>query len=112
MSPFVYENAANAEGEAKRILEAYEAEHGKAMEPQAQLGYIFADLTITALEAAGKDLTVDNFLAATEAINGYVDPIGGQAVSFSADDHQGADDFILAKVNNSAWEVVARGLNY
>ena len=112
VSPFVYENAANAEGEAKRILEAYEAEHGKAMEPQAQLGYIFADLTITALEAAGKDLTVDNFLAATEAINGYVDPIGGQAVSFSADDHQGADDFILAKVNNSAWEVVARGLNY
>jgi branched-chain amino acid transport system substrate-binding protein len=112
VSPFVYENAANAEGEAKRILDAYEAAHGKAMEPQAQLGYIFADLTIKALKAAGKDLTTENFLAATEAISGYTDPIGGQAVSFSADDHQGADDFIMAKVNNSAWEVVARGLDY
>lgn len=112
VSPFVYEYAANAEGEAKRILEAYEAEHGKAMEPQAQLGYIFADLTIKALEAAGKDVTVENFLAATEALAGYVDPIGGQPVSFSADDHQGSDTFIMAKVNNSAWEVVARGLDY
>jgi branched-chain amino acid transport system substrate-binding protein len=82
------------------------------MEPQAQLGYIFADLTIKALQEAGKDLTPENFLAATEAIEGYVDPIGGQLVSFSADDHQGSDNFIMARVNNSRWEVVARGLNY
>jgi branched-chain amino acid transport system substrate-binding protein len=112
VSPFVYKNAANAEGESKRILDAYQAEHGKAMEPQAQLGYIFADLTIKALEAAGPDLSVESFLAATESIKEYSDPIGGQVVSFSADDHQGADEFIMARVNNSAWEVVVRGLDY
>jgi branched-chain amino acid transport system substrate-binding protein len=112
VAPFVYQSVANAEGEAKRILKAYEATHGRAMEPQAQLGYIFADLTIKALQEAGKDLTTENFLAATEAIEGYVDPIGGQLVSFSADDHQGSDNFIMARVNNSRLEVVARGLNY
>lgn len=112
VSPFVYENAANAKGESKRILDAYAAKHGKAMEPQAQLGYIFADLAIKGMEGAGADLTTASFVAATEAITDYVDPIGGQKVSFSATDHQGADDFILAQVKSKAWQVVARGLDY
>ena len=82
------------------------------MEPQAQLGYIFIDLLAEALEAAGPELTTEGFLAAIEAINGYVDPIGGQTISFGPEDHQGVETLILAKVENGAWTVAARGLDY
>ena len=112
VSPFVYAEAGSADGEAKRILESYAEIYGEKMAPQAQLGYIFIDLIATALEAAGPKLTTGGVLAATEAINGYVDPIGGQTVSFGPEDHQGVETLILAKVENGAWTVAARGLDY
>jgi branched-chain amino acid transport system substrate-binding protein len=112
VSPFVYLKADDAEGEALRIITDYQERFGEQMAPQAQLGYIFADLVIEALEAVGPDLTVERFLEATEAISGYVDPIGGQSVSFSPDDHQGVNTLIIAKVENRRWVVTERGLDY
>jgi len=65
-----------------------------------------------ALEAAGRDLTTEGFLAATEAITSYVDPIGGQSVSFGPEDHQGIESLIMAKVEDGKWTIAARGLDY
>jgi len=112
VSPFVFADVATSEGEAKRILETYAETYGTKMEPQAQLGYIFIDLLAEALEAAGPELTTEGFLAAIEAINGYVDPIGGQTISFGPEDHQGVETLILARVENGSWTVAARGLDY
>ena len=112
VSPFVYAEAATAEGEAKRILESYAEIYGEKMAPQAQLGYIFIDLIAEALEAAGPDLTTEGFLTATESISGYTDPIGNQTISFGPEDHQGVETLILARVENGAWTVAARGLDY
>lgn len=112
VSPVVYATADTAEGESKRILEDYAAKNGEAMDLQAQMGYIFADLTVKALQDAGPELTVEKFLAATEAIKGYIDPIGGQSVSFSPEKHEGVDTLILAKVEGGKWIVVARGLEF
>lgn len=112
VSPVVYATAENAEGESKRILDDYAAKHGEAMDLQAQMGYIFADLTVKALEDAGSELTVEKFIAATEAIKNYIDPIGGQSVTFNPEKHEGVDTLILAKVEGGKWAVVARGLEY
>lgn len=112
VSPFVYADAESSEGEAKRILESYAEIYGEKMAPQAQLGYIFIDLIAEALDAAGRDLTTEGFLAATEAITGYSDPIGNQSLSFGPEDHQGIESLILAKVEGGAWTVAARGLDY
>lgn len=112
VSPFVFANAEDSEGEAKRILESYNEIYGEKMAPQAQLGYVFIDLIAVALEAAGRDLTTEGFLAATEAITSYVDPIGGQLVRFGPEDHQGIETLIMAKVEDGKWTIAARGLDY
>lgn len=112
VSPFVYADAETSEGQAKEILEAYAEKYGEKMAPQAQLGYVFIDLVKTALENTGPDVTVEAFVAELEAITDYVEPIGGQLVSFGPEDHQGVETLILAKVEDRKWTVAARGLDY
>jgi branched-chain amino acid transport system substrate-binding protein len=76
-------------------------------EPAAQsiIGYVIADLTVRALEAAGPDLTTEKVLAALESIENYEDPFGGPTLTFSPTKHQGGDYLYLYEVVNSQWEV-------
>ncbi len=76
-------------------------------EPAAQsiIGYVIADLTVRALEAAGPGLTVEKVLAALESIENYEDPFGGPSLTFSPTKHQGGDYLYLYQVVNSSWQV-------
>ncbi len=71
----------------------------------AVLGRSAAELLVRALEAAGPDLTRENFIAALENLN-YRDEISGNTVTFSADDHEGADEVFVSRINNGSWELV------
>ena len=77
-------------------------------EPAAQsiIGYVTADLTVRALEAAGPEVTVEKVLAALERINNYEDPFGGPSLSFSPTKHQGGNYLYLYEVVDSKWQVV------
>ncbi len=77
-------------------------------EPAAQsiIGYVIADLTVRALEAAGPEVTVEKVLAALESIENYEDPFGGPSLTFSPTKHQGGDYLYLYEVVNSNWQVV------
>ncbi len=77
-------------------------------EPAAQtvIGYVIADLTVRALEAAGPELTVEKVLAALERIDNYEDPFGGPSLSFSPTKHQGGNYLYLYEVVDSKWQVV------
>ncbi len=92
----------------KRYLELFDEE------PAAQsiIGYVIADLTVRALEAAGPDVTVEKVLAALESIENYEDPFGGPSLSFSATKHQGGNYLYLYEVVNSRWEVVEERIPY
>jgi branched-chain amino acid transport system substrate-binding protein len=83
-------------------------------EPAAQsiVGYVIGDLLIKALEAAGPDLTVENMLAALEAIERYDDPFGGPSLSFSASKHIAGDHLNLYQVQGGKWVTVAEALEY
>ncbi len=76
-------------------------------EPAAQsiIGYVIADLTVRALEAAGPELTVDKVLAALESIENYEDPFGGPSLTFSSTKHQGGNYLYLYEVVDGKWEV-------
>jgi branched-chain amino acid transport system substrate-binding protein len=76
-------------------------------EPAAQsiIGYVIADLTVRALEAAGPEPTVEKVLAALESIENYEDPFGGPSLTFSPTKHQGGDYLYLYEVVNGKWEV-------
>jgi len=76
-------------------------------EPAAQsiIGYVIADLTVRALEAAGSDLTREKVLAALERIENYKDPFGGPSLTFSPTKHQGGDYLYLYEVVDGKWVV-------
>ncbi len=83
-------------------------------EPAAQsiIGYVIADLTVRALEAAGPDLTTEKVLAALETIRNYEDPFGGPSLTFSPTKHQGGDYLYLYEVVNSEWQVAEERLPF
>ena len=78
-------------------VERYDVEPGLA----AMEGYRAADLTVLALERAGRDLTTAGLLKALESITDYTD-IFGYKVSFSAEKHSGATESVLSQVQRRA----------
>jgi branched-chain amino acid transport system substrate-binding protein len=64
---------------------------------------VAADLTVTAIEKTGPELTTDTFVRALESIKGYRDIFNGPEVSFGPDKHQGASSSFLATVKGGRW---------
>ena len=93
--------------EPAAFIAAYKSETGEFPGTGALLGYAGAVAFTTALEKAGRDLTVDSFLKAIESLN-YYDPILDNHVSFSAADHQGADEIVFSVVKDGSWKELAR----
>ena len=89
------------------FIAAYMEAFGEFPNTGAMLGYFGASGFTRALEAAGRDLTVDSLVAALESLD-YYDPVSDSQVTYSADDHQGSDKTILSVVDGEAWKVVAR----
>ena len=92
--------------------EDYVSRFGEEPAPQSIVGYTSADLVVRALEAAGRDLTVEKVLAALESIDYYEDPFGGPSLSFSATKHQGGDYLRFYQVRDSKWKMVEENIPY
>ncbi len=90
-----------------RYLKLYGNEPGLA----AMEGYRAADLTLLALENAGRDLTVDALLKSVEAITDYTD-IFGYRVSFSPEKHGGVRESVLSQVRNGRYVVLAEAVSH
>ena len=93
--------------EAAAFIAAYVDAHGEFPGTGALLGYSSARTFAMALENAGPDLTVDSFIAAMESLD-YYDPIMDNHVTYSPDDHQGADTIVLSVVEGGQWKELAR----
>src|SRR3989475_5334510 len=78
----------------------------------AVYGHVAADLTVTGLEKAGKDLTLDSLVKGLESIRGYKDIFNGPEVNFAADKHQGASSSFLAVVKGGRWVRLTDPLTY
>ena len=78
----------------------------------AVYGHVAADLTVTGMEKAGKDLTTDSFVKGLESIRGYKDIFNGPEVNFAADKHQGANSSFLAVVKGGRWVRVTEPLTF
>mgnify|MGYP001360616559 CR=1 FL=1 len=70
----------------------------------ALLGRSAAQLMVEALKAAGPNLTREGFIAAMETLN-YSDPISANTVSFSKDDHVGAEEIFVSEIENGSWKL-------
>ena len=73
----------------------------------ALLGHSGAVTMVRALEEAGSDLTAESFRMAIESLN-YEDVVAGNFVSYSATDHQGADEVIISVIRDGNWVAIER----
>ena len=81
----------------------YEKLYGHPPNFAAEIGYSAAELVVLALQKAGRDLTVESFVAALEGIKDYDDIFGSPTMSFSATKHQGSSDAFLCQVKDGKW---------
>ncbi len=89
----------------KKWTDDYQAKFGEFPGTGALLGRSAAEGLVMALEAAGKDLTAENFITAMESLD-YIDPITGVRTNYSAEDHQGGDAVIISHIEDGNWVVV------
>ena len=99
--PIMY--ADQATGKAKEFFDNYQKRYEKMPSEVAQQGYFSADLTVIAMEKAGKDLTVDSFIKALESIKDYQHPFGGPVVSFGPKKHLGSNESIFLQIQGGKW---------
>jgi branched-chain amino acid transport system substrate-binding protein len=88
--------------EVKAWAEDYQAKTGQPAETAAMLGRSAGELLVTALEAAGPDLTREGFIKAMESL-AYDDVIAGNRVKMSATDHIASDDIFISKAEGGRW---------
>jgi branched-chain amino acid transport system substrate-binding protein len=78
----------------------------------AVYGHVAADLTVTGLDKAGKELTLDSLVKGLESIRGYRDIFNGPEANFAPDKHQGANSSFLAVVKGGRWERLTDPLGF
>ncbi|MDR3474165.1 MAG: ABC transporter substrate-binding protein [Devosia sp.] len=91
------------------FIKKYHALYGKDPNPAAQIGYTGAQLLIQGLQNAGKDLTVDSFVAGMEKIKDYKDIFGSPTITFGPNKHQGASESFLLQVKGGKFVQVVPG---
>ncbi len=96
----------------KKFVADYKAKFGIDPNIGAVYGYDAADLTYVALKNAGKDLTVDSFVAGMEAIKGYHDIFNGPEVNFGPKIRQGSNSSFLAEVKGGKWTRVTQQIGF
>jgi branched-chain amino acid transport system substrate-binding protein len=113
MTPMLFVAETGTTPEVKAFAAAYQKAYGKAPNFAAQIGYTGAQVTVQALKNAGKNLTMDSFVAGLESIKGYHDIFGSPVISFSATKHQGSNESFLCVVKDGKWEpAVPQPLGY
>jgi len=75
---------------------------------QAALAYTSIDITLAAIQRAGRDLTTKSLVAALEQTRNYQDGFGGSLQSLSAEQHYTSRASVLYRVGDKRWNRVAQ----
>lgn len=89
--------------------DAYKAKYNTDPNIGAVYGHNLGDLTVTALDRAGKDLTTEKFTKALEGISGYRDIFGGPVISFGPQKHQGTTEVLFYQIQKGRFVQIADG---
>jgi len=107
MTPVLFVADSGGTPAMKAFADKYQSLYGKAPNFAAQIGFTTAHLVVQALTNAGRDLTVDSFVAGMESIKDYRDIFGSPAMSFGPAKHQGSNESFLAVVKGGHWVPVS-----
>ena len=88
------------------FVRRYHANFGHDPNFAAQVGWTAGNLLIEGLKRAGRDLTVDSFVAGMESIKDYEDIFGSPRMSFGPHKRQGSNESFLVQVHDQKWTPV------
>jgi ABC-type branched-subunit amino acid transport system substrate-binding protein len=91
----------------KAWLRRYRERFGKPADVSSAIGWDMMELTILALERAGRDLTVDRFVAATESITAWQNLFGSPPLTFGPDRRLGSRAFVLTEITNGKFRRIS-----
>jgi len=87
---------------AKTWIEAYEAKYNKPATMEAMVAYSVTEWTALALEAAGKDLTVEKFAKALRELK-YTDKFGTPTQSLAEGNHAQPQIVAVDQIKGGKW---------
>lgn len=87
------------------VKEYSDANGGQFPGSGAILGHAGATMVIKALEAAGPDLTRENFIKAMETLE-YEDVIAGNTIGMSETDHTASEEIFISEAVDGGWKLI------
>ncbi len=102
MTPALYAYPDDPRSAVQDFAKRFKAKYGRDVNFHGEVGYTAAQIVIQALQNAGPDLTVDNFVAGLEKISNYKD-IFGTELSFGPNQHHGSSKSFLTVVKDGRW---------
>jgi len=93
-------------------VKQYEARYKHYPSVYGQWAYTWADLVVKGLQNAGRNLTVDSFVAGLESVKNYQDIFGSPKLSFGPNRHMGATSLFLVAVKNGRFVRITDELKY
>ncbi|HEY4171973.1 MAG TPA: ABC transporter substrate-binding protein, partial [Rhodopila sp.] len=106
MAPALYRYPDDPEPKVKAFAEKYRKTYGIDVNYLGEAGYTAATFVVAVLEKAGRNLTLDSFIAAMESMQDWHDIFGGPVLSMSATNHHASSVSFLSQVKGKRWAPV------
>ncbi|HJS84383.1 MAG TPA: ABC transporter substrate-binding protein [Acetobacteraceae bacterium] len=113
MAPGLYAYPDDPRPAVRDFTAKYRKTYGLDVNYLGEAGYSAATFVLAALERAGRDLTLDSFIAALESMKDWRDIFGSPPLSLSATNHHASNQSFLSVIRNARWvPVEAEPLSY
>jgi branched-chain amino acid transport system substrate-binding protein len=103
MAPGLYAYPDDPRPAVRDFTAKYRKTYGGDANYYGEAGYSAATFVLAALEKAGRDLTLDSFIAALEGMRNWQDIFGSPPLSLSPTNHHASDQSFLSVVRNARW---------
>ena len=103
MTPALYAYPDDPRPAVSAFAAKYKARYGFDVNFLGETGYTAAQFVLAALDKAGRDLTLNSFIAALESMRDYRDIFGSPPLTITPTDHHAANQSFLTVVHNGRW---------
>lgn len=108
MTSVIFVSADDPRPAVQAFLKGYKERYGREPNFAAQIGYTAAQLVIEGLKNAGRNLTLDSFIAGMEGIKNYKDIFGSPDMTFGPNVRQGSNMSLIAVVKGGKWALAEK----
>jgi branched-chain amino acid transport system substrate-binding protein len=109
VAPILFVGANDPRPAVQQFVKDFKARFGKEPNFAAQVGWTSSNLLIEGLKRAGRDLTLDSFIAGMDSIKDYQDIFGSPKMSYGPHKRQGSNESFLVQVRDGKWVPALEG---